>query len=152
MSRANARDINISLSSVQPSVANGRRVRVERNSTEDSVSLIGKTRRVKECSHGLISIAVSECQRPQTRKCDWLTSRRHQGALEIGQGGTLGRENADRSIAKVADQHGALQRPEAGRRHRVSPRCVERSGGGKPADEVAAEIEYIHIPEAGASG
>jgi len=44
------------------SVADRRRVRRERNTTEDSVRLIGKTRRVEECGHGLVSIAVSECE------------------------------------------------------------------------------------------
>jgi hypothetical protein len=47
---------------VNGSVADRCRVRRERNATEDSVRLIGKTRRVEQCGHGLVGIAVSECK------------------------------------------------------------------------------------------
>jgi hypothetical protein len=63
MPRIRVRGIDSSSdASVIASVTDRRRVRRERNATEDPVRLIGKTRRVEKSGQGFVRVAVAEYQ------------------------------------------------------------------------------------------
>src|SRR6202163_4685040 len=126
---------------VDGSVGIGRRNTADGDAAEDTVRLIGQTGGVEQRRDRLIRVTVSKYQGPQARDSEYHAIVDRQGTHRGCQRVSIGSENVDRPIAKIADQQVPFERAESGRCNSDPPGGIERACRGEATDEVTAEVE-----------